>query len=147
MKMVPIIYRQIFSSRTYCDDENTQGFTPYQDGNRYVIAIAVELEPSKWDSGYFLNIKVFEEVSFPNTFAQKVLVHTADFWDYDNNGPKMSASQSLLIGALYRGDIHGKYGQEVMSALFIELCIKNKSSSIRQYLPEIVSFYEGLNKV
>ena len=147
MKMVPIVYRQIYSSRPYCDDENTQGFTPYRDGEKNVSAIIVELEPGEWKRGYCLTVRVFEETSFPNLIRSNVLVHTLEMWDHNKHeGPKLSLQQIALLGALYRGDIRGKYGQDVMLGLFIDLCIMDPKSSVRKYLPEIVAFYEGLVK-
>ena len=147
MKMVPIVYRQIYSSRSYCDDENTQGFTPCRDGDKNINAIIVELEPGEWKRGYCLTVRIFEETSFPNFTRNNILVHTLVLWDHNlHDGPKLSLQQAALLGALYRGDIRGKYGQDIVLGLFIDLCILDLKSSVRKYLPELVSFYEGLPK-
>lgn len=144
MKMLPIVFQSVYSNDLLIDGYE-HGFTPFfNEQNEKVTERIVEIEPTTWVQGFALRVRVLQKVCpFNHKPRIEKLVET---WIYDR--PESSddfihptTEQTLLIGALHNGEIRGRYADNIVTNLYIDLVVLNPKFKLDLYLPEVVEFW------
>ena len=154
-KMVPIKYRAIYSDRG--DEEQLSGFTPFRnDKNQWVYSRVIEIEPYQGGRfGCYLVVRVIDKVDTgsltePNLKETKVFewVIWSNFSGIKESKVDIIANvnQSQLIEALAHQELRGRYVENIVSQLFIQLIVLNPKTEFERFLPEIKEFYEKRQK-
>jgi hypothetical protein len=147
MEMLPITYRQLYSDMTCA-----AGFTPHRnkDGD-YITERWIDIIPSTWTAGACLVVEVKERIcKQEGGYKEHQLIHK---WIYDRPsnylGQKVTDDevivptdeQGMLMMALASQELRGKYAENIVHGLYIDLIVLNPKFGLEAVLPEVVKFY------
>jgi len=101
--------------------------------NKGIIA-----EPFEWDRGHGIMFMVEIEIPLENKVigSRNKITERYEYFDKD-----VDYELSLLFAPLYKGEIRGRYAEDVVWTIFFKLCRKEKW--LKDNFPEYVEF---LNK-
>lgn len=143
MKQLPIRYKEEFLPGKL--------FTPfsYTDmGERiYVDSMFVEIYFDSWNQGVCMIVEIYKK-EFPentkprNTMIDKYVFHDKLVADNDYD-IVVTMEQKQLMGCLFAGDIRGQYAENIVTSLFVDICLLNDRSPIvlARHLSDVVMWY------
>ena len=158
MKMMPIKFRVDYSDEniSFSRNDTKKGFAAIKGEKENIWARFVEIEFHSHSRGTYMQVRICEEVS-PKTLKEvdgytvydKVFDRKLYELDiYDNPSPNSefaicpTAAQALLMNAMHTGDIRGKYAEEIVNQLYVDLVVLHPKSEFGKYLPKVKEFFE-----
>ena len=152
MRKIPTKYRIAYSD-SHKSDEISPGFEPFSDEKGYHDVRIVELEPSKWDKGYMIVVRIFDRVYLKGDLVclggkSEILVMN-DYYIYDCPFSRAISicpdnGQADMIAALARDEVFGVTADRMAGSLYIDLCVLHPLFGMEKWLPKVKLFHEEL---
>jgi hypothetical protein len=160
MRKIPTKYRIAYSD-PHESEEISPGFEPFSDEKGYHDVRIVELEPSKWDKGYMIVVRIFDVVYLKDDLVclggknkiclggkNEILVMN-DYYIYDRpfsraNNICPDNGQVDMIAALARDEVFGVTADRMAGSLYIGLCVLHPLFGMEKWLPKVKLFHEEL---
>ena len=141
MITMPIKYRQVYSDSDY------QGFTPFKDELGYHDKRIIEIEPSKWNNGSMLIIRIIDYIipedakQFEKTMWE-LYIYDLVYFPMEQI-IKPNGNQRIIMSGLAKNEIIGNTAEKMVHGLIVDLLFKNKDSGVDKFLPEVVKFWNN----
>jgi hypothetical protein len=141
MITMPIKYRQVYGNSSY------KGFTPFKDELGYHSERIIEIEPSNWNQGSMLIIRIIDHISPEDAKQFEKRMWELDIYDFlKGQIIEPNENQRIIISGLAKNEIMGKTAENMVHSLMIDLLFKNKDSGVDKFLPEVVEFWNNVLK-
>jgi len=152
MKQNPVIFTTTYT------DHGGDGDTDFSEKLRYtnnqgkrVIEFVTEMVFDRQiRCGVLTSILIFSAYEVHADDYKRHLVYTTEVFYEPFRRPVVdsdiipSIEQTLLIEALSHGELRGRYAENIANSLYVDLFLKNPKSKMREFLPDVVEYWETL---
>jgi hypothetical protein len=148
MKQGPVKFTTTYSRYGGDGDTDFLEKLPYvnNDGKKVLEFITEMVFDRQIRCGILTSVLIFSAYEIHADDYKQHLVYTTEvFYEAFRDGDiTPSVEQTLLIEALSHGELRGRYAENIANSLYVDLFLKNPKSKMREFLPDVVEYWETL---